>query len=104
MPWESVDGEEPLERGRATIAIRGLHLALFRLGERWHAIESTCPHMGGPLGEGRLEGCQVICPWHGARFDVTTGAVLTPPAGRSVRSFRVLAEGGRLQVELPEPP
>jgi nitrite reductase/ring-hydroxylating ferredoxin subunit len=43
----------------------------------------------------------VTCPWHGARFDVTTGAVLSPPASRSVESYRVSLDGDAIAVELP---
>jgi nitrite reductase/ring-hydroxylating ferredoxin subunit len=47
--------------------------ALFNVGGVISAIDGVCPHQGGPLAEGRLEGTSVTCPWHGWRFDVRTG-------------------------------
>jgi len=48
-------------------------IALFNIDGKIYAIHNICPHEGGPLNEGTLDGCQVICPWHGIPFDVRTG-------------------------------
>ena len=66
-----------------------------------YAIAGACSHRGGPLGEGALEGSVVTCPWHGARFEVTTGAVLSPPAPRSMATYRVIVEDDAIMVDLP---
>jgi 3-phenylpropionate/trans-cinnamate dioxygenase ferredoxin component len=66
---------------------------------KFYAIEDVCTHDGGPLGEGRLEGTQIICPRHGARFDVRTGDALTLPAFEPVPTFEVKIEGGDVLVE-----
>src|SRR5262249_61882334 len=58
----------------------GRRIALFNVAGTFHAIDNTCTHRGGPLGEGGLAGEGVTCPWHGARFSVKTGDVLAPPA------------------------
>ena len=58
----------------------GHQIALFNVDGTVSAIEGTCTHRGGPLGEGSLEGTTVTCPWHGATFDVRTGNHLTAPA------------------------
>ncbi|MCA9831923.1 MAG: Rieske 2Fe-2S domain-containing protein [Dehalococcoidia bacterium] len=77
---------------------------------RFYAIEDRCTHDDGPLADGELvNGCQVECPRHGARFDPTDGRALTLPAIRPVASFpiRVSAEGvleADLSVESPTPP
>jgi nitrite reductase/ring-hydroxylating ferredoxin subunit len=55
-------------------------VALFRTAEAFHALDGICPHQGGPLGRGTLEGCTVTCPWHGWQFDVTTGRHRTIPS------------------------
>lgn len=57
-----------------SIEIDGKVIALFNVDGKFYAIDDTCRHRGGPLGEGELEGKIVICPWHGWRYDVTTGA------------------------------
>jgi nitrite reductase/ring-hydroxylating ferredoxin subunit len=81
--------------------VEGQKIALFRVGEAFHALSDTCTHRGGPLSEGTVEGAEVTCPWHGARFDIKTGAVLGPPAGREVRSYpvRVPAPTSRSKCE-----
>jgi nitrite reductase/ring-hydroxylating ferredoxin subunit len=63
----------PAGRGKS-IEINGKTVALFNVDGSFYAINDTCAHRGGPLGEGELDGKTVICPWHGWRYDVTTGA------------------------------
>jgi 3-phenylpropionate/trans-cinnamate dioxygenase ferredoxin subunit len=65
-----------------------------------YAIEDVCTHDGGELDQGELEGCRIMCPRHGAFFDVTTGAALTPPAVMPVATFKVRLEGNDIHVEL----
>jgi nitrite reductase/ring-hydroxylating ferredoxin subunit len=76
-------------------------LALFNLGGTFYALDNRCTHVGGPLGEGEVEGNQVTCPWHGSVFDITTGEVVRPPARRPVATFPVRVEGNEVWVELP---
>jgi nitrite reductase/ring-hydroxylating ferredoxin subunit len=78
----------------------GRSIALFNLSGTFHAIDNTCPHAGGPLGEGTLAGEVVTCPWHDAKFNVKTGDVLGPPARNGVRSFPVRVQGNDVLVEL----
>ena len=51
-------------------------IALARVDGAFHALDNVCPHAGGPLGDGVLDGCQLTCPWHGWTFDVRSGACL----------------------------
>lgn len=78
----------------------GRTLALFNVDGRLYAIDNTCLHRGGPLGEGELEGSVVTCPWHAWRWDVTTGANTNNPAVK-VACFPVSVEGDEVVVELP---
>ena len=78
----------------------GRSIALFNVEGAYYAIDNTCPHRGGPLGEGQLTGESVTCPWHGANFNVKTGAVTRPPAVTGVRSIVVKVEAGDVLVEL----
>jgi NADPH-dependent 2,4-dienoyl-CoA reductase/sulfur reductase-like enzyme/nitrite reductase/ring-hydroxylating ferredoxin subunit len=75
---------------------------LARVDGRFHAVGATCPHYGAPLAEGALCGERLICPWHHASFDVTTGDLLEPPAFDALPSYQVLIEGGRVIVALPD--
>ena len=78
----------------------GHEIALFNSGGAFYAIDNTCTHAGGPLAEGVLEGDEVECPWHGAHFNVKTGAVLTPPAGEGVASYPVRVNGTDIEIEI----
>jgi len=62
------------------------------IGGKLYAMTSKCTHRGGPLDEGELEGNTVICPWHGGKFDVTTGKVVSPPPMKDEASFSVRVE------------
>ena len=75
---------EDLEAGKL-VETGGQKIAIFDLGGNLYAVENTCPHRGGPLSEGMMAGEEVICPWHGSRFNVKTGAVITPPAQQGDR-------------------
>lgn len=63
------------------------------VGGKLYAITDKCTHRGGPLNEGELEGNTIICPWHGGKFDVTTGKVVSPPPMKDEVSFSVRIEG-----------
>jgi nitrite reductase (NADH) small subunit/3-phenylpropionate/trans-cinnamate dioxygenase ferredoxin subunit len=83
-----------------TVAAEGRRIALFNVQGTFYAIDDTCPHRGGPLGDGQLHGAMVTCPWHGATFDVKTGAVTGPPARTSVQTFRVRVDGNDVLLEM----
>jgi len=91
-------GDVPPGEGRVVEAA-GRTLALFHVDGRYYATDNACPHRGGPLGEGDLEGTVVSCPWHAWRWDVTTGANVNNPAVRTP-CFPAVVEGGEIFVEL----
>jgi nitrite reductase/ring-hydroxylating ferredoxin subunit len=82
------------------VNVNGRLLALFNVAGTLYAIEDTCPHRGASLSEGECEGTEVICPWHGARFDLTSGNHLSPPAPRGVAAYRVQVVGDEVQVDV----
>jgi nitrite reductase/ring-hydroxylating ferredoxin subunit len=82
------------------IEVEGEKLALFKSEDAFCALSDTCTHRGGPLSEGEVEGTEVTCPWHGAKFDLRTGAVLGPPARTGVRSYPVRVTGRDIEVEI----
>jgi 3-phenylpropionate/trans-cinnamate dioxygenase ferredoxin component len=67
-----------------------------------YAVDDDCPHTGGPLDEGELEGFTLTCPIHLARFDVRDGEVLRGPARESLRTYPVRVEGARIFVADPD--
>ncbi len=78
----------------------GKTIALFNVDGTFYAIDDACTHAGGPLSEGSVSGRSVTCPWHGAEFDVTSGAAQGPPAGAGVAAYRVHVEGDSVSIEL----
>lgn len=78
----------------------GFDLALFNLGGSFHALEDLCTHEDAPLSEGWVEGTEVECPWHAARFEITSGKALCEPACGDVRSFATRVVGDDLEVEV----
>lgn len=73
-------------------------ILVFNLEGSFHAFEDVCTHDGGVLSGGGVEGDQVICPRHGARFCIRTGAALTAPAYEPTAVFPVKVEGGAVLV------
>ena len=78
----------------------GKRIALCNVGGQFYAIDDTCTHDDGPLGDGTLDGWAIECPRHGARFDVRDGRVLQMPAAYPVRSYPTLIVNGEIQVEI----
>jgi 3-phenylpropionate/trans-cinnamate dioxygenase ferredoxin subunit len=72
---------------------------LCNVGGEIFAIEDLCTHDGGALDQGELDGCRIMCPRHGAFFDVTTGAALTLPAIVPVGTFAVRVEDDEIFVD-----
>lgn len=89
-------GELPPGSGKV-VTVQDKTLALFNIDGNFYAIDNTCLHRGGPLGEGELEGSIVTCPWHGWQFDVKSGACETNPSAR-VRTYEVKLEGSAVMV------
>ena len=89
-----------LAEGQArTVDVDGRTIAVFNVGGSFYAIDNLCPHRGGPLAEGDVEGKLVVCPWHGWRWDVTTGSNANNPAVR-VNCYPVTVEQGAIFVSL----
>lgn len=93
-----VAGTAEVKPGQALVVeVNGKTLAVFNVGGTFHAIDNTCVHRGGPLGEGDVEGSVVTCPWHGWQFNVTTGECLKNPAAK-VEVYQVKVEGEDITV------
>jgi 3-phenylpropionate/trans-cinnamate dioxygenase ferredoxin subunit len=92
LPHELPDGQaKSMTVGRRMIAI-------VRNGAEYFAIEDICTHDGAPLTGGEIEGNEIICPRHGARFCLRTGEALTPPAYEPVQVYETKIENGHLWV------
>ena len=80
-----------------TVEVDGKKIAVFNCDGTFYAIDDTCKHRGGPLGEGELEGTTVTCPWHGWTYDVTTG-ISCDDAECAVARYAVKVEGDSVMV------
>ena len=87
--------------GQCHLAIlKGKEIVLFNLGGEFFALDNLCTHEEGPLCEGEIEGHEVTCPWHGAKFDIRTGEVLQDPAYEAVARYNVRVSGSDIEVEV----
>jgi len=75
------------------------NVAVFNVAGSFCATQAKCTHKQGPLSEGKLDGSTVTCPWHGAQFNVCTGAVLRGPATQPLKTYRVAVGGEIVHVE-----
>ena len=81
------------------VEVNGALVVVINLEGKFYALEDVCTHDGGPLGEGELEDGHIVCPRHGAHFDVQTGAALTLPAFEPVTTYQVQVVDGDVLVE-----
>ncbi len=98
--WVFVANAADIQPGHyETVDADGTLIAVFNIDGEFHAIEDVCTHDGAVMTDGRpIQGDEVVCPRHGARFSVRTGEVLAPPAFEPVPVFPVKVEDGRLYV------
>jgi 3-phenylpropionate/trans-cinnamate dioxygenase ferredoxin component len=84
-----------------SIEIDDVELVIARCGSALYAVENRCTHDGQSLSGAQIESCEIICPRHGARFCLKSGAALTPPAYEPLRTFKVREQHGRILLERP---
>jgi nitrite reductase/ring-hydroxylating ferredoxin subunit len=82
---------------RKTVVVGEREVALFNVAGTFYAIDNTCPHQGGPLGEGWLEGTIVTCPWHAWCFDLRTGT-MTLGEFSQIDTFEVQVAGSLVSI------
>lgn len=87
---------------RLFVEIGENYLVVFNIAGQFYAIDDLCSHDDGPLGDGDLEGHEVACPRHGARFDVRTGKALTFPAVEDISAYPVRVVAGKIEVGFPK--
>ena len=94
---KTIDIPDP---GKATFEVEDRFVVVFHLDGEFYALDDCCTHDGGPLGEGMIDCFQIICPRHGARFDIRTGQAMSMPAVRSTPSHEVKVEGEEVWVRI----
>ncbi len=92
---------DEVKPGESLVVEIGRHwVGVFNVDGEYYAIRDVCTHDDGPLADGRVIGCEIECPRHGARFDLRTGEVTAPPALVPVPTYAVRVEGDAIQVEV----
>ena len=99
--WHPLIPVDALAPGAAVeVVVADRILAVYNVDGSFHVLDGICPHQGGPLGQGHLNGCVVTCPWHGWQFDVTTGhQQINPRIIHPGMATRV--EGDMVHVHIP---
>lgn len=85
---------------RKIVEVEGKFIAIFNVDGQYYAIEDVCSHDDGPVAEGDLEGYEIVCPRHGAHFDIRDGRVLSFPAITPIQSFPIKTEGDDILIEM----
>ncbi|MFT5107715.1 MAG: 3-phenylpropionate/trans-cinnamate dioxygenase ferredoxin subunit [Verrucomicrobiales bacterium] len=90
-----------LEEGQGKCFVVNDHkIAVFKSEGEFYAMDDLCTHADAPLSDGWVnKGC-VACPWHGAEFDLKTGAAMTPPASSPVKTYPVTIDGEDIRIEM----
>ena len=97
--WVDVAAVDELEAGGVIVAdVDGAEVAVFNIEGEFYALADVCTHDGDTLADGTVEGHEIECPRHGARFDIRTGEVTAPPACEAVTTYPVRVVNGRVQV------
>jgi 3-phenylpropionate/trans-cinnamate dioxygenase ferredoxin component len=86
---------------RLFVEVEGRAIVLFNLAGKLFAIGDVCTHDNGPLGDGEVDGDEVVCPRHGARFDVRTGKATSLPATVDIPAYPVRVVEGMIQIGIP---
>jgi nitrite reductase/ring-hydroxylating ferredoxin subunit len=79
------------------VEVNGKEIAVYNCDGKFYATTNICPHQGGPLAEGMLEGTNIVCPWHAWYFDVCTGASPVNPRAK-IETYPVKVEGPDVYV------
>ena len=102
--WLPAGTIDELPAGKVRLVMEGdLRIALCNVDGQFYAIEDVCTHDGGPLDQGELEGDEIECPRHGARFNVRSGAVTLMPAAMPLQTYPVKIEGDNVFVGIDGP-
>jgi 3-phenylpropionate/trans-cinnamate dioxygenase ferredoxin component len=99
--WIDAGRADELAPGQVKVVRAGrTQLAVCNVENSYHCIADVCTHDGAPLDSGELDGVEIECPRHGARFDVTTGRATCMPAIVPVRTYPVRIEDGEIQIQV----
>lgn len=103
LEYVTIAEEDEIANGeRLIVDIDDYSLVIFNIAGKLFAIGDVCSHDDGPIGEGEMEDYQVVCPRHGAHFDVKSGKVLSLPAIVDIPAYPVRIANGQIEVGIPK--
>ena len=101
MTFEAIAAVSDIELGQGLRReFKGRAIAIFEVDGNYHAIDDLCTHGNASLADGWQEGCEIECPLHQGRFDVTNGKALTAPCTDDVRSYPLRIQDGAVMIKL----
>ncbi len=88
------------DRSAKTVLVQGKKIAIVRVDDRYHAVDALCTHMGVPLSKGSVDGHELVCPWHAARFCVKTGAKKSGPGWCDLQTYPIRVSGDVIEIAM----
>jgi 3-phenylpropionate/trans-cinnamate dioxygenase ferredoxin component len=102
LDFQIICPTEELQPGqRLFLEISEAPIVLLNIAGKYYAIGDLCTHDNGPLGDGELDGEHVICPRHGAKFNIETGSVVSFPATEDIPAYPVRIRNGQIEIGIP---
>jgi 3-phenylpropionate/trans-cinnamate dioxygenase ferredoxin subunit len=95
---EIIPADQLPEGERVFVEVEGKSIVLFNLAGKLFAIGDICSHDNGPVGDGEIEDSEIICPRHGARFDILSGKATSLPAVVDIPAYPVRVVKGMIEV------
>jgi len=103
LDYVEISAEDQIPEGeRLFVELGGKSIVLFNLAGKLFAIGDVCSHDNGPVGDGEIEENEIICPRHGARFDIRTGKVTSLPAIIDIPAYPVRVVNGMVEIGIPK--
>ncbi len=87
---------------RLFVEVEGMSIVIFNMAGKLYAIGDVCSHDNGPVGDGEIEGDEIVCPRHGGRFDIRTGKATSLPAVVDIPSYPVRVTNGMIELGVPK--
>ncbi len=87
---------------RILLELDDIPIVIFNIADAFYAIKDQCSHEDLEIGDGELEGYEIVCPYHGAHFDVRTGEAKTLPAVDGIPAYPVRVRDGNIELGLPK--
>ena len=102
LEFYNIGKDELLNGERVFIDVNEKSVVVFNIAGKYFAISDVCSHDEGPVGDGLIDGYHIVCPRHGAEFDVRSGKAMTMPAVRDIPAFPIKVIDGNIFIGIPK--